>query len=102
MLIRSTSKLENLAGLPAETVTGDLLQADALRSAVSGCDAVMHVAADYRLWVTDLTFVPTWASVTYGCFLTDAYSRTIVGWRSPVTSAPAWSSTPERASWCRN
>jgi dihydroflavonol-4-reductase len=26
---------------------------DALRSALSGCDAVMHVAADYRLWVTD-------------------------------------------------
>ncbi len=53
ILIRSTSKLENLAGLPAETVTGDLLQVEALRSAVSGCDAVMHVAADYRLWVTD-------------------------------------------------
>ena len=53
ILIRPTSKLENLAGLPAETVTGDLLQVDALRSAISGCDAVMHVAADYRLWVTD-------------------------------------------------
>ncbi len=53
ILIRTTSKLENLAGLPAETVTGDLLQVDALRSSVSGCDAVMHVAADYRLWVTD-------------------------------------------------
>jgi dihydroflavonol-4-reductase len=34
-------------------VVGDLLQVDALRSALSGCDAVMHVAADYRLWVTD-------------------------------------------------
>jgi dihydroflavonol-4-reductase len=53
ILIRPTSKLENLAGLPAETVTGDLLQVDALRSAIAGCDAVMHVAADYRLWVTD-------------------------------------------------
>jgi dihydroflavonol-4-reductase len=53
LLIRSTSKLENLAGIPAETVVGDLLQVEALRSAVSGCDAVMHVAADYRLWVTD-------------------------------------------------
>ena len=53
ILIRSTSKLENLAGLAAETVAGDLLQVEALRSAVSGCDAVMHVAADYRLWVTD-------------------------------------------------
>jgi dihydroflavonol-4-reductase len=53
ILIRSSSKLANLKGIPGETVTGDLLQVDALRTAVSGCDAVMHIAADYRLWVTD-------------------------------------------------
>jgi dihydroflavonol-4-reductase len=53
VLIRSSSNLANLEGIPAETVVGDLLQVDALRSAISGCDAVMHVAADYRLWVTD-------------------------------------------------
>jgi len=53
ILIRSSSNLANLEAIPAETVVGDLLQVDALRSAVSGCDAVMHVAADYRLWVTD-------------------------------------------------
>ena len=53
ILIRSSSKLGNLEGIPAETVVGDLLQVDALRSALAGCDAVMHVAADYRLWVTD-------------------------------------------------
>jgi dihydroflavonol-4-reductase len=53
ILIRSSSNLANLEGLPAETVVGDLLQVDALRSAVSGCDALMHVAADYRVWVTD-------------------------------------------------
>jgi dihydroflavonol-4-reductase len=53
VLIRPTSKLENLAALPVETVTGDLLQVEALRTAIAGCDAVMHVAADYRLWVTD-------------------------------------------------
>ncbi len=34
-----------------------------------------------RLWVTDLTFVATWAGVAYVCFITDAYSRMIVGWR---------------------
>ena len=33
------------------------------------------------LWVTDLTFVPTWAGVAYVCFIVDAYSRMIVGWR---------------------
>jgi dihydroflavonol-4-reductase len=53
ILIRSSSKLANLEGIPAETVVGDLLQVAALRSALDGCDAVMHVAADYRLWVTD-------------------------------------------------
>jgi putative transposase len=33
------------------------------------------------LWVTDLTYVPTWAGMAYVCFIVDAFSRTIVGWR---------------------
>ncbi len=37
--------------------------------------------APNQLWVTDLTFVPTWAGVGYVCFITDAFSRMIVGWR---------------------
>jgi dihydroflavonol-4-reductase len=53
LLVRPTSNLANLEGLAAETVTGDLLQPESLRTAVRGCDAVMHVAADYRLWVRD-------------------------------------------------
>jgi len=53
LLVRKTSRLDNLAGIAGETVVGDLCFPDALRTAVSGCDAVMHVAADYRLWVRD-------------------------------------------------
>ena len=53
LLVRSTSRLENLEGLAAETVTGDLRDAETFRSALSGCDALIHVAADYRLWVRD-------------------------------------------------
>jgi len=34
-----------------------------------------------RLWVVDLTYVATWAGVAYVCFITDAFSRHIVGWR---------------------
>ena len=34
------------------------------------------------LWVTDLTYVPTWAGVVYVCFIVDAFSRMIVGWRA--------------------
>jgi putative transposase len=37
--------------------------------------------APNQLWVTDLTFVSTWAGIAYVCFLTDAFSRMIVGWR---------------------
>jgi putative transposase len=32
------------------------------------------------LWVTDLTYVPTWSGMVYVCFITDVFSRTIVGW----------------------
>ncbi len=53
LLVRPTSSLRNLEGLPAETVTGDLLQPETLRTAIRGCEALMHVAADYRLWVRD-------------------------------------------------
>ncbi len=34
-----------------------------------------------RLWVADLTHVATWSGVAYVCFITDAFSRRIVGWR---------------------
>jgi dihydroflavonol-4-reductase len=53
LLVRPTSNLRNLEGLPAETVVGDLLQPESLRTSLRGCDALMHVAADYRLWVRD-------------------------------------------------
>jgi len=33
------------------------------------------------LWVTDLTYVPTWSQMAYVCFIVDVYSRVIVGWR---------------------
>ena len=33
------------------------------------------------MWVTDLTFVATWSGVAYVCFIVDAFSRMIVGWR---------------------
>ena len=37
--------------------------------------------APNRLWVCDLTYVATWAGVAYVCFIVDAFSRMIVGWR---------------------
>jgi len=40
-----------LAGLPLEVAVGDLNDRSSLERALEGCDALYHVAADYRLWV---------------------------------------------------
>jgi putative transposase len=42
-----------------------------------------HFKADRpdALWVTDLTYVPTRSGMAYVCFIVDAFSRRIVGWR---------------------
>ncbi len=53
LLVRKTSNLKNLEGIPGDTVVGDLASAESFAPALSGCDAVMHVAADYRLWIRD-------------------------------------------------
>jgi dihydroflavonol-4-reductase len=53
LLVRPTSNLKNLEGLHAETAMGDLRDAASLEKAMSGCEVVFHVAADYRLWVQD-------------------------------------------------
>jgi dihydroflavonol-4-reductase len=50
-----TRKSSNTANLPAgaELVVGDLRAPEGFAAALRGCDAVIHVAADYRLWVPD-------------------------------------------------
>jgi dihydroflavonol-4-reductase len=53
LLVRATSRTENIESLPAERVTGDLADAGALRRAMEGCELVFHVAADYRLWTRE-------------------------------------------------
>ena len=53
LLARRGSDRRNLAGLEAETVEGELTDAGSLARAVAGCRFVVHVAADYRIWVPD-------------------------------------------------
>jgi len=58
-LARANADLGNLDGLAVEQITGDLTDHDSLQGAVSGCDYVFHVAADYRLWVPNPEYM--WA-----------------------------------------
>ena len=52
-LARASSPVTNLEGFPGEIVRGDMLDAAAMARALEGCDALAHVAADYRLWAPD-------------------------------------------------
>ncbi|HET9087076.1 MAG TPA: hopanoid-associated sugar epimerase [Acidobacteriaceae bacterium] len=53
LLTRRSSRTAHLEGLRAELVVGDLVQPESFRTAIADCDALIHVAADYRLWVRD-------------------------------------------------
>ncbi|HET9868520.1 MAG TPA: IS3 family transposase [Nitrospira sp.] len=55
------------------------------------------------LWVADITYVPTWSGMVYVAFVTDVFSRRIVGWRldtSMRTDLPL--DALEMAIWGRN
>ena len=56
LLVRSGADRRNVDALEAadaKVVLGDLTDHDSLQRAVAGCDALFHVAADYRLWTPD-------------------------------------------------
>jgi dihydroflavonol-4-reductase len=53
LLVRASSNTKNITELKADLVTGDLRDPASLQKAISGCDTLFHVAADYRLWVRD-------------------------------------------------
>ncbi|WBO22996.1 hopanoid-associated sugar epimerase [Sphingomonas abietis] len=52
-LARATSPATNLTDFPGEIARGDMLDAASMAAALAGCDALAHVAADYRLWAPD-------------------------------------------------
>ncbi|HTV84893.1 MAG TPA: hopanoid-associated sugar epimerase [Dyella sp.] len=53
VLARAGSDRRNLQGLKVQVAEGDLTQPASLLPACEGCDALFHVAADYRLWAPD-------------------------------------------------
>jgi putative transposase len=45
-----------------------------------------HAPAPNKLWVSDFTYVSTWAGMIYVAFVIDVYARYIVGWRVSRTA----------------
>ena len=52
-LVRATSSRTNLTDLNVELAEGDMCDAEAVGRAMAGVSALVHVAADYRLWAPD-------------------------------------------------
>jgi dihydroflavonol-4-reductase len=50
VLVRRSSNHANIEALQVEVAEGDLRDKESVARAIRGCDAVFHVAADYRLW----------------------------------------------------
>jgi dihydroflavonol-4-reductase len=53
VLARKGSDRRNLKDLSADVIEGDLTDAGSLQRAAQGCEALFHVAADYRLGARD-------------------------------------------------
>jgi putative transposase len=78
------ARLMRTAGMVGVTRRRKVFTTRADPDATRAADLVNRVFKADRpdaLWVTDLTYVPTRSGMAYVCFIVDAFSRRIVGWR---------------------
>ncbi len=71
--VRGRSRRTTVPASPAVARPADLLSRD------------FGAAAPNRRWVADITYVATWSGFAYAAFVTDLFSRRIVGWRVAAT-----------------
>ena len=79
---RMTSLYGVIRGKPVKTTVSD-------KTAPCPLDQVnrqFHAPAPNMLWVSDFTYVATWAGFVYVAFVIDVYARYIVGWRVSRTA----------------
>jgi transposase InsO family protein len=81
-LMRAMGLAGVIRGKPVRTTIGD-------RSAPCPLDRVnrqFRAPAPNMLWVSDFTYVATWAGFVYVAFVIDTFARRIVGWRASRTA----------------
>src|SRR6266446_5283398 len=86
-----------IRGKPKRTTVSD-------KSAPCPLDRVnrqFKAPAPNRLWVSDFTYVATWAGFVYVAFGIDVFARYIVGWSIIRTEAPNTSPFAIRSAWPR-
>jgi putative transposase len=81
-LMRTLGLQGVIRGKPVRTTIGD-------KAAPCPSDHVnrqFQAARPNALWLSDFTYVATWAGFVYVAFIIDAYARCIVGWRASRTA----------------
>ena len=73
-------KEEGLAGISRRRGMRTTFRDERVRPASDLVDRNFRAEAPDRLWVADITYVPTWAGFLYLAVVLDAFSRRIVGW----------------------
>jgi len=71
-----------IRGKPIKTTTADT----AAPCPLDHVNRQFHAPAPNMLWLSDFTYVSTWAGFVYVAFVIDAYARRIVGWRVSRTA----------------
>jgi putative transposase len=77
-LMRQQGLTGAVRGKPKRTTVTD----DAAERPRDLVDRQFNAEAPNRLWVADLTYVRTWSGFVYVAFITDVFSRRIVGWQA--------------------
>jgi putative transposase len=91
-----------LAGVVRGKVWRTTFPADIGRRPADLVDRKFIAVAPNRLWVADLTYVRAWACIAYTAFVTDVFSRYIVGWKiSTSLRAELAMDALEMAIWAR-
>ena len=82
------ARLMRELGIRGATRTRSTVTTRSDRSSPRAPDLVnrrFHASRPNELWVCDFTYVATWSGFAYTAFVTDVYSRMIVGWRTAST-----------------
>ena len=83
-----TARLMGIAGVQGVKRSKKVFTTKSDPAAVKPADLVQRrfqAFAPRRLWVADITYVATWPGFAYVAFVTDVYSRRIVGWNVAAT-----------------
>jgi putative transposase len=81
-LMRTMGLQGVIRGKPVRTTVSD----KAVPCPLDRVNRQFHAPAPNRLWVSDFTYVSTWAGMVYVAFVIDVYARFIVGWRVSRTA----------------